>query len=112
MATMTEKPDNFQCIMCGNCCRQEGYVRLKEKEPDRIAEYLGMDIYAFIETYTILTRDRQTLSLKDKSNGECIFLSDTGCRINAVKPDQCLDFPYRWKFKAFDTVCGWAKQQR
>lgn len=105
----------FKCMGCGACCRQDGYVRLKKDEPDKIAAFLSMDVYEFIQEYTILTRDRQTLSLKDKapteqSRHECIFLSDQGCRIHAVKPAQCLDFPHKWKFKAFKDICAWAGQ--
>ncbi|MFH2060149.1 MAG: YkgJ family cysteine cluster protein [Pseudomonadota bacterium] len=99
----------FICLGCGACCRQDGYVRLKKNEPDKIAAFLRTNVYDFIETYTILTRDRQALSLKDKKNGECIFLSSHGCRINAVKPEQCLGFPHQWKFKAFKNICAWAR---
>jgi hypothetical protein len=44
----------FKCLGCGACCRQEGYVRLKKNEPDTIASFLNMDVYQFIETFTIL----------------------------------------------------------
>ena len=106
---------DFKCQGCGACCRQDGYVRLREDEPDRISEFLGMDVYSFIETYTILTRDRQTLSLTDKETGsqhdhECIFLTPSGCRIHPVKPAQCSDFPHKWKFRAFSDICAWAKK--
>ena len=104
--------NHFECLGCGTCCRQDGYVRLREDEPDRIAEFLGMDVYEFIETFTLLTRDRQTLSLKDKKEGpghDCIFLSSAGCRIHPVKPAQCRDFPRKWKFKTFGEICAWAK---
>ncbi|MFH2090977.1 MAG: YkgJ family cysteine cluster protein [Pseudomonadota bacterium] len=100
----------FKCLGCGACCRQDGYVRLKKNEPDKIAAFLNMDVYDFIETCTVLTCDRHSLALKDKKNGECLFLTPGGCAINAVKPDQCLDFPHRWKFKAFKTTCAWAIQ--
>lgn len=102
---------DFKCLNCGACCRQDGYVRLREDEPDRIAAYLNMDVYAFTEKYTHVTRDRQTLSLIDKKNGECIFLSPQGCRINPAKPRQCLDFPQKWKFKAFHSICAWGIRQ-
>lgn len=101
---------DFKCLKCGACCRQDGYVRLKKEEPDKIAEYLGLNTYAFIETYTQITHDRKALALIDKKNGECIFLTPQGCRINTVKPDQCLDFPKKWKFKAFHSICAWALQ--
>jgi len=100
----------FKCLGCGLCCRQDGYVRLKKNEPDIIASFLNMDVYQFIETYTILTKDRQTLSLIEKENGECIFLTSKGCRINDVKPRQCLEFPLKWNFRDWKRICAWAKK--
>ena len=102
---------DFQCIRCHACCRQEGYVRLGSGEAETIAKFLGMEIFSFTRDFTILTRDRQTLSLIEKPGGECIFLNDDGCRINEVKPEQCRDFPLKWKFAGFETICGWARQR-
>ena len=102
----------FKCIQCHACCRQNGYVRLRPEEPDAIAAFLGMDVKAFIETYTYLTRDRQALSLIDQDNGACIFLDlNQGCRIHPAKPRQCRDFPFIWKFSDFNRICGWARQR-
>jgi len=101
----------FKCLKCGECCRQKGYVRLKKNEPDIIASFLNMDVYQFIETFTRLTKDRQSLSLIEKKTGECIFLTPGGCGINDIKPSQCLEFPFEWKFKAFEKICAWAKKQ-
>ncbi|MCK5836921.1 MAG: YkgJ family cysteine cluster protein [Desulfobacula sp.] len=101
----------FKCLKCGACCRQDGYVRLKKNEPDIIASFLKMDVYQFIETFTILTKDRQALSLIEKKDGACIFLTSQGCRINDVKPEQCLEFPFVWKFKDFQKICAWAKKE-
>ncbi len=101
---------HFKCLRCGACCRQEGYVRLEKNEADIIADFLSIDIYHFTETYTILTKDRLNLSLREKENGECIFLTDLGCCINTVKPRQCLEFPFKWKFKDFEVICAWAKK--
>ena len=112
---MSRRPDSdpdlsdFKCLNCGACCRQSGYVRLLKNEPDIIAAYLSMDVRSFIDKFTILTRDRQALSLKDKENGECIFLSSKGCNIHPVKPQQCREFPWKWKFSDFNQVCQWAR---
>jgi hypothetical protein len=103
---------HFKCLKCGACCRQKGYVRLEKSDPDRIADFLGMDVFQFIEIYTILTKDRQTLSLKEEADGACIFLTADGCRINAVKPSQCLDFPLKWKFTEMDAICAWAIKKK
>lgn len=104
--------EDFQCIRCHACCRQTGYVRLHSWEPDAIADYLKMEVHHFIETYTCLTKDRQSLSLIDQDDGACIFLNEAGCRIHPVKPRQCKSFPREWKFSDFSSVCGWARGRR
>ena len=103
--------EEFQCTRCHACCRQEGYVRLRLGEAESIARFLGMNILSFTREYTVLTRDRQALSLIERKTGECIFLGDKGCRINEVKPGQCRDFPLKWQFSDFETICGWAKKR-
>ncbi|MDD9301549.1 MAG: YkgJ family cysteine cluster protein [Desulfobacter sp.] len=103
---------DFHCIQCHACCRESGYVRLGPEEPDAIAQYLGLDVHTFTNTYTRLTRDRQTLSLIEQTDGACIFLTDKGCKIQPVKPVQCENFPHKWKFSNFENICEWAKQQR
>ena len=102
----------FECIRCHACCRTSGYVRLHPDEPDAIAKLLGMDVYAFTDAYTCVTRDRQTLSLIEQPDGACIFLTPEGCRIQPAKPLQCKNFPLQWKFSKFKTICGWAKTRK
>lgn len=101
----------FHCIQCHACCRVPGYVRLTKEEPDAIALFLGMDVHELIDQFTILTKDRTTLSLMEKKDGSCIFLMGNGCKINTVKPLQCQKFPHEWKFLGFETICGWAKNK-
>lgn len=101
----------FRCLQCHACCRQPGYVRLKSKEPDAIADFLQMDVRSFIDTFTLLTDDRTGLSLMEQDNGACVFLTEQGCRIQPVKPEQCRDFPYKWRFSGFKQICGWARDQ-
>ena len=106
------KLQDFKCINCHACCRQSGYVRLKPGEVEKISRFLGIDVLSFTDAYTVLTTDRKSLSLKEKKNGECIFLNERGCAINHVKPGQCLDFPLKWRFSGFNDICGWARMQK
>ncbi len=103
--------EQFTCLQCHACCRQPGYVRLKPKEPDAIADFLQMDVRRFINTFTLLTDDRTGLSLMEQDDGACVFLTEQGCRIQPVKPAQCRDFPYKWRFSGFKQICGWARAQ-
>ena len=61
-----------------------------------IARHLGMNEGDFIEQHTRLRQDRTGLALTDKPNGECHFLDGDDCSIQAVKPQQCRDFPNLW----------------
>lgn len=93
------------CQRCGACCRWEGDVKVSADEISAIAAYLGMEEQDFIERYCRLRRDRRGLSLIDAADGACIMLSPEGCRIQAVKPQQCIDFPQRWNFPGWEKLC-------
>jgi Fe-S-cluster containining protein len=92
------------CRKCGECCRQKGFVYLKKGEDERIADYLAMTSFDFVNAYCEL-QDRQKLVLAKKNGEECVFLGPGGCRIHSVKPKQCLDFPLLWKTERSRTYC-------
>jgi Fe-S-cluster containining protein len=86
----------LQCQRCAACCRWPGEVRVAEDEVAKLAAFLGVTEKDFIETYTRLRHDRKGLALKANSDHSCIFLKDKDCLVQAVKPQQCKDFPNRW----------------
>jgi len=89
--------DKFVCARCDECCKQPGYVYLKDHEIDPIAHYLEVKVLDFTGKYCDFVQRKQ-LVLKKKSGGEtCIFLKATGCSIHQVKPMQCREFPYKWR---------------
>ncbi len=88
---------NYRCERCGACCRWPGQVRISSEEIRGIAAFLGMTEDRFIQEKTRLRYDRQGLALLEKPNGECEFLSGVECLIQAVKPQQCRDFPNVWR---------------
>jgi Fe-S-cluster containining protein len=98
-------PVFFQCQRCTACCRWPGQVRLSEQEIARLAHFKAMSEFDFIQQFTRLTQDRTGLALKDKENGECIFLEGEACAVQSVKPQQCRDFPNLWNFPGFQKVC-------
>lgn len=103
---MSDSPD-FVCLRCGACCRAPGDVRLEAGEAEAIACAVGMTFARFLETCTRLSRDRRALSLIDGADGACLFLNpDNTCRIQAVKPRQCRDYPHRWRSASLDAVCA------
>lgn len=64
-----------------------------------------MSEHDFIQQFTRLRADRRGLALMDKPNGECVFLDGEGCAVQAVKPQQCRDFPNLWNFPGFEQIC-------
>ncbi len=93
------------CQRCGNCCRWEGDVCITDEEVSTIARFLEMDEVEFINTLCRLRGNRQGLSIIDKEDGSCYMLTENGCRIQEVKPQQCKDFPYRWNFPGWESRC-------
>jgi Fe-S-cluster containining protein len=96
----------YVCTGCGNCCRWPGYVRVTDNDIIRIADYLGMEIRDFVDEYTIVTDDRRGLSIGEREDGACRFLNeDNSCAIQPVKPQQCIDFPNKWRYPDFEKDC-------
>ena len=80
-------------------------MRLRDAEIARLAAFKVMGEVEFIQQFTRLTSDRIGLALADKPDGECIFLDGHDCSVQAVKPQQCRDFPNLWNFPGFEQVC-------
>ena len=98
-------PVFHECQRCTACCRWPGQVRLADAEISRLAGFLSIPEFDFIQQFTRLRPNRQGLALKDKPNGECVFLHGEACFVQTVKPQQCRDFPNLWNFPGFDKVC-------
>ena len=86
-------------------------MKVEADEVDAIAAYLNMSVDEFLEKHTRLTPDRQHLSLMEKTDGECEYLvicddGLPGCAIEKVKPRQCREFPEKWNFPGWRTLCG------
>jgi Fe-S-cluster containining protein len=90
----------FSCTRCSSCCRHEsGFVYLSENDLSRLANEFGMDYTAFVKTWCRwipFTRNRERLSLKEKSNFDCIFWNAV-CTVYHVRPLQCRTFPF-WDY--------------
>lgn len=96
----------YECQRCGNCCRWPGFVRLSDEDIQRIARFLNLTEWDFIQNYTRLRPQRDGLALKDAADGACIFLEGKNiCKIQAVKPFQCKGFPNDWNFPGWREVC-------
>ncbi len=94
---------SFKCVKCGNCCRGEGYVHITPEDASAIARFLNISAQEFYFTYT--RRMNGEYWLKDKPNQDCIFLESNLCSIHEVKPQQCKDFPYKWRTQDIVEFC-------
>lgn len=86
----------FQCQRCNQCCTKPGFVYLEKEEPKKIADYLGVDEFSFVNEHCEVV-ERTHIVLKKNADESCIFLDEKGCKIHPVKPRQCLDFPIKWR---------------
>jgi len=88
----------FRCRGCSACCRWPGYVLLTAADIAALAGALDMDEAAFIRDCTVLAANRAQLSLAEQPGGACCLLTAGGrCRAYAARPQQCRDFPHRWR---------------
>ena len=98
----------FACTRCGNCCTgAPGSVKVSEAETEELAALVGLDLADFCERYTRLL-DGGTVSLIERSNGDCVFWSaSAGCLVYAARPKQCRTWPF-WK-KNLASRDAWAE---
>lgn len=96
---------HYECQRCTACCRWQGCVRVYDAEIAAMAGVLDITEDEFIQRYTRLAADRRGLLLLEKDNGECVFLDDEDCRVQAAKPRQCREFPNGWNFPGFEQGC-------
>ena len=112
---MPEKPNNnpfyaqglyFSCTRCSACCRYEtGYVYLSQKDVSLLLAALCICEEEFLKVYcrwSPIENGISRLSLKEKSNYDCIFWTDGlrsntgegGCLVYEARPLQCRAFPF------------------
>lgn len=89
----------FSCTRCSACCRYEsGFVFLSERDLSRLAAACQMKYTDLVKTYCRWVpseRGGECLSLKEKSNYDCIFWNQ-GCTVYESRPLQCSTFPF-WR---------------
>ena len=94
-----DKGLRFQCQMCRYCCSAEpGYVYLTKDDIDRAAKALSISFDEFIDKYCRLVSfgSYSLVSLQERPDYDCIFLTPAGCGIYEARPLQCRTYPF-WK---------------
>jgi len=83
----------FECTRCRQCCTGEpGYVWVNKNRVVSIADFLAMTVREFLTRYC--RRVWWRVSLKEMDNGDCVFLTEQGCSVYPVRPEQCRSFPF------------------
>ncbi len=87
----------FSCTQCSACCRFDpGFVFLSEEDLAALLEWSSLSREEFIQVYcrwVILSDSYEYLSLKEKSNFDCILWKN-GCTAYKYRPLQCSAFPF------------------
>ena len=88
----------FSCERCSACCRhEEGFVYLSGKDTSLLGTALNMDFHEFTKVFcrwVPALNGTVKLSLKEKSNFDCIFWEQNGCSVYEARPLQCRAFPF------------------
>ncbi len=97
MSCFYEKGLQFECTGCNYCCSCEpGFVFLSPKDLKRLSTHLGITQDACIDTYcrTVPMGSFSMISLEEKKNYDCIFLTEKGCSVYEGRPEQCRTYPF------------------
>jgi len=83
----------FECTGCGKCCTGDsGTIFINDGEAEAIAAKLDMKTKVFLRDFAYPMKGGH--SIKEKRNGDCVFLNGKLCGIYEVRPTQCRTFPF------------------
>jgi len=83
----------FECTGCGKCCTgASGTIFINDREAAAIAKRLGLTVKTFLADYTYPYKGGH--SIREKENGDCVFLRGKLCGIYEDRPTQCRTFPF------------------
>lgn len=93
------------CESCTACCRNQR-VFLFLNKGDRLENYEGQVKWGFNPL-----QGRGQWQLKQKANGDCVYLGEAGCTIYDRRPNICAQFDCRQLFLNFDRLKSVQKKQ-
>jgi uncharacterized protein len=92
MVTNLEKLPVFQCQQCGDCCAGRGGIMVTPDEVKAMAALLGLPAAEFKQRFVEDSALGPRLTV---TGGVCVFLRPGGiCRVHAVKPFICRQWPF------------------
>jgi len=89
--TPMHKHPVFQCQQCGDCCAGRGGILIRPGEVAALAAFLHLDEEDFCRCFVEPSALGARLTIRD---GVCVFMEDNRCRVHAVKPFICRQWPY------------------
>lgn len=101
----------FECQRCLYCCSVEpGYVFLSALDIANGAKAAGIGEDEFVKIYCryVDYGHYQMITLKEKKNFDCIFLTPNGCSIYSGRPVQCRTYPF-WK-NLMESESSWRRE--
>ncbi len=106
-----EKGLRFECQRCLYCCSAEpGYVYLSRTDIINGANATALSPRDFISVYCRLVDFGafSMVSLREKENYDCVFLTKDGCSIYSARPLQCRTYPF-WR-SVIESEESWKKE--
>lgn len=109
----------FACQRCGNCCVTHGRcgrVYVSRLERRALAAFLKIPTRSFTSRYCV--KADGFFILRDRGR-DCVFLEQQRCRVYAVRPGQCMTWPFwpenlrggNWR-AGMKTVCPGTRRGR
>ena len=101
----------FECQRCLYCCSGEpGYVYLTRSDIIELSSSLGVSPEAFISIYCRIIDfgSFSMVSLRERSDYDCIFLTQEGCSVYDARPEQCRTYPF-WA-SVMESKESWEKE--
>ncbi len=82
--------EKIDCLECANCCKTTSPI-FRDKDIDRIAQFLGVRPAQLVEQYLHLDEDNDYVL----NQAPCPFLgSDNYCSIYEARPKACREYPH------------------
>jgi Fe-S-cluster containining protein len=82
----------FQCQQCGDCCHGKGGIYVTPEEAAELAGHLNLPLDEFSRRYLEVSALGVGLATAE---GLCVFLGEGNyCRVHAVKPFICRQWPF------------------
>ena len=82
--------EEIDCLTCANCCKTTSPT-FYQKDIERLAKYLRLKPYEFIDKYLHVDEDNDYVL----NSAPCTFLgADNYCSVYEARPNACREYPH------------------